>query len=101
MGSFTIVTGEPNELVAPIHNRMPVILRPEDYGIWLGEKPADAEALNAACRSALPCIWRGLATDSGARRDSRCARTPYAVAIHLVIHGTPFTLDPSRRCGDA
>jgi putative SOS response-associated peptidase YedK len=43
------VTGEPNELVASIHNRMPVILRPQDYGIWLGEKPADAEALSAAC----------------------------------------------------
>jgi putative SOS response-associated peptidase YedK len=28
---------------------MPVILRPEDYGLWLGEKPADAEALSAAC----------------------------------------------------
>jgi putative SOS response-associated peptidase YedK len=47
--TFTIVTGEPNELVAPIHNRMPVILRPEDYPIWLGEKPADADALSAAC----------------------------------------------------
>jgi putative SOS response-associated peptidase YedK len=27
-----------------------VILRPDDYAIWLGEKPADAEALQAACR---------------------------------------------------
>jgi hypothetical protein len=43
------VTGEPNALVAPIHNRMPVILRLQDYGTWLGEKPADAEALSAAC----------------------------------------------------
>jgi putative SOS response-associated peptidase YedK len=28
--SFTIITTEPNELVRPVHNRMPVILRPED-----------------------------------------------------------------------
>ena len=28
--SFTIITTEPNELVRPIHNRMPVIFRPED-----------------------------------------------------------------------
>ena len=27
--SFTIITAAPNQLVRPIHNRMPVILRPE------------------------------------------------------------------------
>jgi putative SOS response-associated peptidase YedK len=33
--SFTIITTEPNELVRPIHNRIPVILRPEDEEQWL------------------------------------------------------------------
>jgi putative SOS response-associated peptidase YedK len=33
--SFTIITTEPNELVQPVHNRMPVILRPEDEEQWL------------------------------------------------------------------
>ena len=33
--SSTIVTTEPNELVEEIHNRMPVILHPEDYEMWL------------------------------------------------------------------
>jgi putative SOS response-associated peptidase YedK len=33
--TFTIVTGEPNELVASIHNRMPAILLPEHEAIWL------------------------------------------------------------------
>jgi putative SOS response-associated peptidase YedK len=33
--SFTIITTEPNELIRPIHNRMPVILRPEDEEQWL------------------------------------------------------------------
>lgn len=33
--SFTIVTCEPNELVGQLHNRMPVILKAEDYGAWL------------------------------------------------------------------
>ena len=36
--SFTIVVTEANELRRPIHNRMPVILDPADYGLWLGEK---------------------------------------------------------------
>jgi putative SOS response-associated peptidase YedK len=33
--SFTIITTEPNKLVRPIHNRMPVILQPEDEEQWL------------------------------------------------------------------
>jgi putative SOS response-associated peptidase YedK len=33
--SFTIITTEPNELLRPIHNRMPVILRAEDEEQWL------------------------------------------------------------------
>jgi putative SOS response-associated peptidase YedK len=33
--SCTILTTEPNELLEPIHNRMPVILDPNDYELWL------------------------------------------------------------------
>lgn len=33
--SCTIVTTEPNELMKPIHNRMPVIVQPDDYYRWL------------------------------------------------------------------
>jgi putative SOS response-associated peptidase YedK len=33
--SCTIVTTRPNELLKPIHNRMPVILQPDDYARWL------------------------------------------------------------------
>lgn len=38
----TILTTEPNEVVRPLHNRMPVILHAEDYKLWLepGEVPA-------------------------------------------------------------
>jgi len=41
--SFTLLTQEPNELMKPIHNRMPVILTPEQEAIWLDESlPPDA-----------------------------------------------------------
>jgi putative SOS response-associated peptidase YedK len=33
--SFTIITTEPNDLIQPIHNRMPVILRPKGEEQWL------------------------------------------------------------------
>jgi len=34
--TFTILTTDPNELMEPFHNRMPVILEPKDYDRWLG-----------------------------------------------------------------
>ncbi len=39
----TILTTTPNELMEPIHNRMPVIIEPADYSMWLdpGENPED------------------------------------------------------------
>ena len=33
--SCTIITTEPNELMESFHDRMPAILRPEDYDAWL------------------------------------------------------------------
>lgn len=34
--SCTLITTTPNELMAEVHDRMPVILAPEDYAQWLG-----------------------------------------------------------------
>jgi putative SOS response-associated peptidase YedK len=33
--SCTIITTDANDLMGEIHHRMPVILHPEDYGLWL------------------------------------------------------------------
>ena len=33
--SFTVLTTEPNDVVRPIHDRMPVILNESDYSLWL------------------------------------------------------------------
>jgi putative SOS response-associated peptidase YedK len=43
--SCTIITTEPNEVSAVIHNRMPVILDPKNYAKWLGEDATDPEHL--------------------------------------------------------
>ena len=43
--SFTIVTTAANPLLAPLHERMPVILDPDAWPIWLGEVAADSERL--------------------------------------------------------
>src|SRR6266550_7092043 len=45
--SFAIVTTTANPLLAPIHDRMPVILAPENWPAWLGETETDAEQLKS------------------------------------------------------
>ena len=42
INSCAILTTEANEVLRPVHDRMPVILHPDDYGLWLG---ADAREL--------------------------------------------------------
>jgi putative SOS response-associated peptidase YedK len=43
--TFTIITGEPNDLIRPLHDRMPVIIAPEDFDTWLGGSPEEAQDL--------------------------------------------------------
>jgi putative SOS response-associated peptidase YedK len=41
----TIIVTDANELIAPIHDRMPVILNPDEYDRWLDPGLQEAEAL--------------------------------------------------------
>ena len=43
--SSTIITTDPNDLLGEIHNRMPVILHPEDYEMWLDPEFDEKEPL--------------------------------------------------------
>lgn len=43
--TFTILTTSPNEVVAPIHKRMPVILAREDFPRWLDPTFEDLDSL--------------------------------------------------------
>jgi len=45
LDSFTIITTAPNELLAAVHHRMPVILRQEDEESWLDGDVKDGAAL--------------------------------------------------------
>lgn len=48
--SCTIVTTEANELMRSLHDRMPVILNPQDYDLWLNPEVQDSEALQKLLR---------------------------------------------------
>ncbi len=58
--SCSILTTTPNSLLADIHDRMPVILRQEDYDLWLDPDFKDAKALAEAPRPPpLGLSWNG------------------------------------------
>jgi putative SOS response-associated peptidase YedK len=45
--TFTIVTTRPNAFMAPIHDRMPVVLAPDAWARWLDPTAADPGELHA------------------------------------------------------
>jgi len=44
--TFTILTTGPNDLIEPVHHRMPIILRATDYDTWLDPDYQDAAGLS-------------------------------------------------------
>lgn len=52
----TIITTDSNEVVAPIHDRMPVLLTGEDVARWLDPAEARAEALKGLLRPCPPGV---------------------------------------------
>ncbi len=48
--SCTILTTDANDLVAPLHDRMPAILAPEAWDMWLDEEVTDVDVLAALLR---------------------------------------------------
>lgn len=45
--SCAMITTGPNQVMEPIHNRMPVILHPDDYLFWLDPAMQNSQALGA------------------------------------------------------
>jgi putative SOS response-associated peptidase YedK len=43
--TFAIITTDANELVADIHDRMPLLLAPSDYTRWLRDEPDPGELM--------------------------------------------------------
>ena len=48
LSSFAVLTIEANALMAPIHNRIPVVIEKDDWGKWLGEEGHGAALLMQA-----------------------------------------------------
>ena len=70
--SFAIITTQPNELCAQLHNRMPAILAPEAWPAWVGEESTDLPHLRALLA---PYPADGMILLAGQRARRQCPRT--------------------------
>lgn len=57
VSSFAIIVIDANDDLAAIHQRMPVIVEPEDWPLWLGETEGDARHLLAPAATGILRIW--------------------------------------------
>ena len=73
--SFTIATTNANEALRPLHERMPVVLEPAEWPLWLGETDGDPGELLRPSDSAFR-TWR------------------VGTAVNNVRNDTPQLLDP-------
>lgn len=75
----TIITTNANETLRPIHHRMPVILPPEAYDLWLDREIDDPEAL-------LPLLQP--------RPDDELEAYPVATVVNNARNETPQCIEP-------
>ena len=71
----TILTTEPNELMAPVHNRMPVILHPDSYNTWLdpdSEETSLTELFEPYASEAMEAYPVSRFVNSPSNNEERC-----------------------------
>lgn len=72
INSCTIITTEANDILRPIHDRMPVILDPKDYDQWLDtkQKPESLKALLQPYRADVMSVYPVSAKVNNPKNDS-------------------------------
>ena len=77
--TFTILTTSPDEVVAPIHKRMPVILQPEEFQRWLDPTHENVDELAALMIPTAPSMLEGY---------------PVSTYVNNPAHEGPDCVDP-------
>jgi putative SOS response-associated peptidase YedK len=93
--SCSIITTEANDVVATIHDRMPVILAPSDYETWLEPTPLDPGELDALLSPPPEGYLTGYRVGSAvnnSRLDDPSMLEPLAVEPAATTDGEPQTL---------
>jgi putative SOS response-associated peptidase YedK len=86
--TFAIITTDANELVADIHDRMPVILSRYDYARWLGEEP-DPRDLMRPFPAELMRMWPISTRVNKPENDDSSVLHPIQVHTNAVDGGPP------------
>ncbi len=77
VGTCSILTTTPNSLLADVHDRMPVILKLEDYELWLDPGFKDLDTLSGMLKPFDPTLMKcypvSTLVNSPANDDSACA----------------------------
>lgn len=79
--SCAILTTAANRTVASIHDRMPVILHPEEFGLWLDRQVHDAEQLQP--------LFSSYPAD-------RIEAFPVSTLVNSPVHDSPECIEPYR-----
>lgn len=74
--TFTILTTAPNALVAPIHDRMPLILHPDDYAPWLDPMRRDPGAMRLCNANGMTVFPVGPFVNSPQNDGPHCLEPP-------------------------
>jgi putative SOS response-associated peptidase YedK len=78
LDTFSVITTAANDTMQAVHERMPLILQPDDFATWLGrEAPLNAvSALIQPCRSALFRMYPVSKAVGNVRNDSAALVLP-------------------------
>jgi putative SOS response-associated peptidase YedK len=77
--SFTIITTDANALAAPIHDRMPVIIDPNDFDTWLSTPSPPEHLLRPYPAEAMESYPVSTWVNSPAHDDPRCIERVEAI----------------------
>lgn len=89
--SCTVITTEPNELMASIHNRMPAILPEEKWQWWIDGTARPTEELIAVARESFP------SQQLAAHPVDRAVGNPRAQGAELIEPVEAIEREPERR----
>ena len=88
---LTVLTTGANELVARIHDRMPLILRREDFDRWLGIEPDPSDLLRPFPADAMT-MWPISTRVNSPRNDDADLLTPMPQESSVSPNGGPNSL---------